>query len=388
MNKKLRVLALVAHYLPGYKAGGPLRTISNMVEHLGDEFDFYILTSDRDATDVEPYPDIEVGQWVSVGKAQVCYLPSHVFRNPLALRRFAQTIDFDVAYINSFFATQSVSYVLSRRLGLLRQIPLIVAPRGEFSIGAIRIKSLKKRLYLRVARMLKLYDGALWQASSPFEKADIAAVCPTAATHIAPDLLPKQYGYSEETTTKMAGSTRIAFLSRITPKKNLHTALEILRCVNVRVSFDIYGTIRNTSYWKRCEDLIKGMPDNVMVTYKGELSHDQVVPTLSQYHLFFLPTLGENFGHAIIEALNAGCLVLLSDQTPWRHLEKEGVGWDISLDRIDQFVDIIDAVGEMDDAEFQQSSQRARTFGLNRLHSKDDIEANRNLFYLALNGHS
>ena len=42
------ILSFAGHYLPGYKAGGPIRSIANMVDQLGDEFDFRIVAGDRD----------------------------------------------------------------------------------------------------------------------------------------------------------------------------------------------------------------------------------------------------------------------------------------------------------------------------------------------------
>ena len=43
---KMRVLVFVSNYLPGYRGGGPIRTIQNMVENLGDEIEFLIVTRD------------------------------------------------------------------------------------------------------------------------------------------------------------------------------------------------------------------------------------------------------------------------------------------------------------------------------------------------------
>lgn len=50
---------------------------------------------------------------------------------------------------------------------------MVIAPRGEFSPGALGLKSLKKRVYLLVAKALGLYRGVVWQASSEHEEADI-----------------------------------------------------------------------------------------------------------------------------------------------------------------------------------------------------------------------
>jgi hypothetical protein len=38
MNIKLKIMTFVGSYLPGYKAGGPIRTLANIVDRLGDEF--------------------------------------------------------------------------------------------------------------------------------------------------------------------------------------------------------------------------------------------------------------------------------------------------------------------------------------------------------------
>jgi glycosyltransferase involved in cell wall biosynthesis len=81
----------------------------------------------------------------------------------------------------------------------------------------------------------------------------------------------------------------------------------------------------------RCEALLVNMPVNCKVTYRGAISHELVNETLTEYDFFVLPTLGENFGHAIFESLSAGIPVLISDQTPWRHLAQQQAGWDLPL---------------------------------------------------------
>ncbi len=59
--------------------------------------------------------------------------------------------------------------------------------------------------------------------------------------------------------------------------------------------------------------------------------------------LFLLPTAGENFGHAIFEALSSGVPALISDQTPWRGLAEAKAGFDLALAEPDRWVDAIDA---------------------------------------------
>jgi len=71
MFTKTTILTSVGFYLPGYKAGGPIRTLANMVDKLGDEFEFKIVTADRDFDDTKAYPGIKVDDLNKVGKADV-----------------------------------------------------------------------------------------------------------------------------------------------------------------------------------------------------------------------------------------------------------------------------------------------------------------------------
>ena len=68
-----RVLVFTAHYLPGYKAGGPIRSVQNVVAALGEEFDFRIFTSDRDYGDTTAYASVPINRWTSVDGAHVFY---------------------------------------------------------------------------------------------------------------------------------------------------------------------------------------------------------------------------------------------------------------------------------------------------------------------------
>jgi glycosyltransferase involved in cell wall biosynthesis len=93
-----------------------------------------------------------------------------------------------------------------------------------------------------------------------------------------------------------------------------------------------------------------------------------------------LPTLNENFGHAIVEALGAGCPVLISDQTAWRHLEQSGGGWDVPLDRHDRFGEIIAAVTEMNAIQTEKLRMNAWRYAVSTVQTQNAIDANRALF--------
>lgn len=323
MNR-VNILIFVAYYLPGYKFGGPVRTIANMVDHLGDDaLDFRIVTADRDVLDSEPYPNVTVDDWNVVGKAQVFYA-SPGNRSLSAFERLIRETPHDVLYLNSFFDPAfTLRPMLARRLGRLPDKPVVIAPRGEFSAGALALKRWKKAPYLAVARLLGLYRGVIWQASSEHEAADICRMMGKAAQNdivIAPDLPPSVDARASSVPLNSGPENplRVVFLSRITPKKNLDFALRVLAQMSHPVEFNIYGPVWDEAYWQQCRGLIQTLPANVQVTYHGGVEPQVVPQVMASHDLFFFPTRGENFGHVILEALSVGTPVVLSDQTPWR----------------------------------------------------------------------
>lgn len=382
------ILTFTCFYLPGYKGGGPIRTIANTAEILGDEFNFKIITLDRDLGSELPYPGIEPGVWHQVGKAQVLYLkPGQMtFGN---VRRLINETPHDTLYLNSCFSpAYTIIPLLLRRLGLISPPVTIVAPRGEFSPGALNIKRLKKLLYLRFSTYLGFYRDVFWQASSRHEKEDILRVfaglakagkhsVPENRIQVALDLADRAPRKIVRQGTKVPGELRVLFLSRISPKKNLDGALMMLAGVKGRIKLSVYGPIEDKGYWQQCCDITKTLPKNIQVQYQGTCSHEEVPAIFSCQDLFFFPTHGENYGHVIMESLASGCPVLISDQTPWRELEAAGVGWDIPLPQTEAFSAILQHCVDMGDQAMRALSQQAAAYAVDKANDDESVQQNR-----------
>ncbi len=283
MERKPVVLVFVGFYLPGYRGGGPIRSIANMVDRLSDEFDFRIVTRDRDLGDKVPYTSIDVNCWNLVGKAKVFYLDSSSF-SLFTIFRLIRNTYHDVLYLNSFFDTRFTwAALLSRRLLGFCQ-PVVLAPRGEFSEGAVNLKKWKKAPFLRLVHLSGLLDKVLWHASTKLELVDIvrvvgaggASICVAENISIAPDLVARpslDRDRSRVLDLVPGPSLRVCFLSRISPMKNLDFALRVLRQIKVGVEFNIYGPIELPSYWALCESLIGELPAHVHVSYLGSVEN-------------------------------------------------------------------------------------------------------------------
>lgn len=337
-----RVLVWSAFYLPGYMGGGPIQSLANLVSQLGDEFTFRIITADRDLGDNVAYPGIDTGQWLPVGKAQVRYLAPEELRLK-TIARILSEIPHDLLFFNSFFDPKFTTLpFIASRLNFASRKPVLIAPRGEFSPGALQLKAWKKRGFVSMARLTRLYRQVHWLASTPQEAVDIKGAFGSPSISIACDLPSANLASLRRQPRAPGAPLRVVFLSRISPKKNLDFALRVLGKVGVPVIFDIFGPKEDSDYWKRCVALAAEVPDCVTVNYRGSLTPPEVIETLAQYDLFFLPTRGENFGHVIAEALLAGARLLISDQTPWRGLTASEVGYDLPLNDIEGYVRAIE----------------------------------------------
>lgn len=384
---KPKILAFIPYYLPGFKSGGPVRTLSNMIEYMGDEYEFYIVTLDRDLNDSEQYQNIIVEGWNNVGKAKVYYLPIEKLGFG-SIRKMLSDFDYDAIFLNSFFDKKFTLPVLFMRwLRLSQNKPIIISPRGEFSDGAIANKPFIKKVYIFFTRFLGVLKGLVWQASALPEYEDIEK-----KISVKPDNLilaqdfPTPFtagNLKKERLDTPNNIVKVIFLSRVAPMKNLLFAIDVLSRVKVPFIFDIYGMIDDADYWEQCQDSIKAKGLEDVITYKGEVGHEEIFDTLSDYDLFLLPSLGEGYGHAIIEAMTAGVPVLISDKTPWRGLQSAQVGWDISLDDIDGFVSALNDFSQYDDLQRAKQREIVKAYAL-ELASNTVLAKNRDLFERAL----
>ncbi|MBM4127871.1 MAG: glycosyltransferase family 4 protein [Nitrospira sp.] len=381
-----RILAFVRYYLPGYKTGGPVRSLVNMVDQMSDQFEFWIVTEDRDSGDQSPYEGVPLGKWTTVGKAQVFYVP-RANRGFRAVRDIVRSTPHDVMYLNSCLAQHaSIIPLLLRRMGAIERRPTVLAPRGEMSTGALGFKPMKKRPFLLAARLLRLYGGIIWQASSPLEAAEIRLQLgvPDSQVVVAPDLLPRSQGAVSAALGSVArepGVLRVIFISRIAPSKNLAFLLQVLHTVRCPLDLTIAGPVDDQGYWRRCESLIAALPPNVKVTVAGPVPYEQVPEMFAKHDLFVLPTFGENFGHAIIEALTAGTPILCSPHTPWS--PDNGAAFSVMPLGEAQWKSAIEKWAQMSAAQLLARREAALRYARAYYADESALVSNRALFALA-----
>lgn len=380
MERKIKILVFSGYYLPGFKGGGPIKTIKNLLDQAGDEITFKLITSDRDLGDKTPYTSVTCGAWNKIDNASVFYAQTGI----AGYAQIAQQLrakNYDAVYLNSFFSPRFSFFPLLLAKALRQKV--VLGPRGEFSEGALSLKSARKRVFINVYKLLGLHRGTVFQASSEYEAEDIRrALGPNVDIHVAEDIGAQEF--AENLNPRNPGPLKAVFVSRISPMKNLLAAIEMLQRVQQALDYDIYGPIEDQDYWLECKKAIVALPPHIQVLHKGELTPDVVVKTMVSYDVFFMPTRGENYSHVIAEALCAGLPIVIADTTPWRNLQMLGIGWDLSLSNPDAFSNVLDELALLSSERHLQLRQNVLAWAKNRFSQRHAVEANISMFKYAL----
>ena len=252
--------------------------------------------------------------------------------------------------------------LLFRRKKIHAQI--VLSPRGMLRESAIKFKTTRKKLFISLLNSWHIPEKIHFHATDEQERKDIRRYFPrTLKLDMVPNFsaaLPTAI----PTIEKKPGALLCVFISRINSIKNINFFLEILGQVpeTLHIELAIYGEVEDASYWQVAQKKIHSLPKNIKIIYHGPLPHAQVMATLGAHHIFVLPTKGENFGHAIYEALSAGRPVLISDKTPWLGLRQKEVGWDLPLTDTSVWLGALKEAAAFDQSTYNNWSTNCRQY--------------------------
>ena len=103
MPKKTKILVFIDWFSPAYKAGGPIRSIVNLIDHCQNDFDFHVITGDRDLGDEYPFKEIVLNSWIESMNYKIIYL-SRKKQNFNEFKKLFDEVRPDVVYFNSLFS--------------------------------------------------------------------------------------------------------------------------------------------------------------------------------------------------------------------------------------------------------------------------------------------
>ncbi len=376
--QRKKILVFADWYEPAFKAGGPIRSCVNFAAHMKWDYEIYIFTGDRDLGDDRPFAQIENNRWLAQDNLHIYYASPGALNWENILIEI-RNISPGYIYLNNMYSKYFTVYpLLMKRLGMIKG-QVVLSPRGMLKSTAVQYKSGKKKLFFQLLKLLRIPGRIVFHATDVTEEADIKNLFGNDITikqisNFPPQEKPLQYIHKE------SGVVKLIFVGRVHPIKNLTFLLRCLQFITGNIILTIVAAIEDEAYWLECREIIKSLPETITVELQQDVPHHQIKQLINERHVFVLPTLGENFGHAIFEALGAGRPVLISDQTPWRNLQQHHAGWDLPLIDEKAFVQVLQEVAGMDDETFQEWSVGAWQYAKNFTDRSDLKEKYKELF--------
>lgn len=376
MDNKTKVLVFIDWFYPAFKAGGPIKSIFNITQSLKGKLDILIITSNCDVDGT--ILNVGVNKLINRNTYEIIYLDSN-HQNAAQYKKLINHFNPKIVYLNSLFSVKFtlLPYFLTKNS---KSIECILAPRGMLGKGALSIKPFKKKLFIWVTRNFLFKKQLVWHASTENELREIEVNYGLKyKIRIAQNISGAINERSRNSIIKEKGQLKLVFLSRISSKKNLIFLLNIISKLKdlKGIKLSIYGPVENDLDWSAHLDIIN---NDERIEYKGLVAPDQIASTLQDNHLYVLPSLNENYGHSIVESILSGVPILISDQTPWRELAQEDIGYDISLNDISKWKAVIQFYYKMDNESYKKSITSCYVYAKRNIVNEKIMDANISLF--------
>jgi len=357
MKNKSKLLLFSDWFYPGYKAGGPIKSVTNLSIALQQEMDLFIFTADKDLNETKAYPNIQPNTWMKPieGSNVQVYYCSKDNLNWATIKAIIKEVNPANIYLNHLWSFWFVLQPLFISWLKFKDIKIVLCPRGALFESALHYQNTypKKRVLITVLRFLRIHKKIHFHATTLQEKETIEKYFGKVKISIANNLPDLQQPVLS-TIEKKQGKLKIVFIARIVDIKNLKLLLQNLQNVKSNINLTIAGPPEDKNYWEECLTIIKTFKKNITANYVGEIKPNQVMPLIKEHHLYCLPTQGENFGHSIFESFMIGRPVLISNKTPWLDLNEKNAGWDVDIIQQNSFVPFLEEAASWQQQAFDE----------------------------------
>jgi glycosyltransferase involved in cell wall biosynthesis len=315
---------ITEYYHPFSDAGGPIRSIENIILLFNSSLNIKLVTSNQDYNghNLPQSINSNIIQLESKTGCSIIYISKTLQGFIVLLNdiKFA-----DRVYINGLFKP-SITFV-----PIIKSNKLIVAPRGMLQLPLLNQKWFLKSLYLSLLKFIFFFKKVKWHANTEQEASEIISVFGDKSdVKVIPNIPVSPYS-KITISCKESLSLSLVYYGLIVENKGLLTLIQNLKSLNLPISLDIYGSIKDESYWEKCLLEISTNQSQASFKYLGHADPSDSQSILAKYHAFVLLTKGENFGHSIYESLSVGTPVIITNKTPWKFNESANPpGWVIN----------------------------------------------------------
>ena len=361
---------ITEYFYPFSDCGGPIRSIEQILEVLNQNSSIKLVTSEKNHQGIKLSKNIKVNHFIneSITNTSIYYSSNSIIGILKLVQLYIKNRQYTF-YINGMFIT---------RLSLLPALickNVIISPRGMLIYETLGSKSLFKKIYLFIYKLV-VSKNAIWHATDAAEVLDIKRFFGEGANVKFITNIPVKPLAINLTRQKQTESLKLVYYGLIVEKKELLTLIQTLKSISLPISLDIYGSIKDQSYWEKCLLEINTNQSQATFNYLGHANPSESQSILAKYDAFVLLTKGENFGHSIYEALSVGTPVVITNKTPWVFEGSSNPpGWIINYDnqgiKMDTLKQTLTNLYQMDNDAYALSSKAAHAYAVDFYTSHD-----------------
>jgi glycosyltransferase involved in cell wall biosynthesis len=306
----MKILHVVPTYLPATRYGGPIRSVHGLCKALAKTgHEVHVFTTNVDGPGDS---DVPLGMPANLDGVSVWYFPSHQLRRLYWSRPLAKTLEqqinsFDIVHLHSVFLWPTW---IAARIARKANIPYLIAPRGMLVRDLIERKNRwLKLLWITLIERLNLERAQAIHVTSPIEKDNLLnfrfnlrKIFELPNGIDTEEMLPADVPVVE--------GRYILYLGRINWKKGLENLVSAMTLVS-SAKLVIAGNDEEDFQPILEEKVVQsGLTDRV--EFLGPVSGAVKWRLFQDAQVFVLPSISENFGIAVLEAMAMECAVVVS----------------------------------------------------------------------------
>ena len=315
----LKLLHVVPTYLPAIRYGGPIYTVHGLCRALAERgHEIQVFTTNVDGPGISEVP---LDHAVALDGVAVRYFPTglgrRLYRSPAMGRALNDSCNsFDLIHVHSVFLWPTLAGANTARKC---KIPYIVTPRGMLVPELISRKSRWiKSAWINLFERQTLACAAAIHFTSDIEADDMrrlglacrnSAVIPNGLDLARADESPSPDDVA------WAGSLPqpfVLYLGRINWKKGLDRLITAMRFVD-GITLVIAGNDEE-NYQRKLLGLANDQGVASKIQFTGHVSGTRKQALFKKARMLVLPSYSENFGMVVLEAMAAGCPVLVTPE--------------------------------------------------------------------------